>query len=421
MNNKKKNYWFTIETYVHIALKKDSLLLYNSLTGQALEYPGQGKILNLGKRLLSSKNLLVIKLGEKELSDPVIAGFVSDVRAGFMGDLIDVSYSNRKPVQMMPRVKVLKDIDKLKENSVRSVGEGVMDYLAEISLYITNLCGQNCGFCNSAYTQITCCTGGERKKRQLQLSRIINLIPNQAASSIDNINILGGDIFMYSELDGLVAFLNSLPVRKTYYAHYLHIINNVDKLELLSAEQSAIKILVPPATELSALKRTLEIIRNSSLTSKFVFILQGESEFERAEQLILNLNIGDCEYLPFYNGENLDFFKENVFTSIEDILESKPRLKDIYINTAVNKLDFGALTVLSSGGIHANVNRPRLGVLGKNTLYEVLFKELAEGKSWRRVRKNATPCKSCTFEALCPPLSNYNYAFGKSNLCDRGI
>ncbi len=51
------------------------------------------------------------------------------------------------------------------------------------------------------------------------------------------------------------------------------------------------------------------------------------------------------------------------------------------------------------------------------TIHGRTYKEMYRGKSWRRIRKKVEPCKKCTFEALCPPLSNYEYALGANNLC----
>jgi pseudo-rSAM protein len=106
-----------------------------------------------------------------------------------------------------------------------------------------------------------------------------------------------------------------------------------------------------------------------------------------------------------------------VFVDKEDLQEAKPTCREIYARQLVNPLHFGTLTVLSNGHIHANINVSRLGILNHDSIYEVVYKEMYRGNSWRRIRKRVEPCKRCTFEALCPPLSNYEYAFGRNNLC----
>lgn len=423
--NLQKAYWFYIETYVHISIKKDSLLLYNSLNGKALEYSGapHRKILNLVKRLQSPGNLQVIRLKEKDLQDPIIGQFVRDLRTFFMGDLIDTSCSKGRPVQMMPIVKIQKDVKFLKQETSRSVGEDMIEYLSEIFLYINNECYQCCDMCIAAYKQFPCCTtainptGEPKQKKDLDLESIKSLFEEFTGSSTANLNVLGGNIFRYSKFKELTKIVNVIPGRKTFYSHYSNVIDEGGKLKLLDPNSSLVKILAPSPIDEEKLKIALDIVGNAGLNSKFIFVIQNEAEFEKAETAIVALLIDNYEYQPFYNGKNLMVFEENIFMDKEEILGAKPSLKDIYQNSVVNNLNFGRLTVLNNGHIYANVNASRLGILGKDSLYDVLYKEMYHGKSWRRIRKNLAPCKGCTFQALCPPTSNYSFAIGRNDLC----
>jgi pseudo-rSAM protein len=408
-NRVKKKYWFFIENYVHISIKKGVLLLYNSLNGRALDYSGRQhqKIFSLVKRLQSPKNLQVILLTEKDLQEPVIAEFVLAIRNHFMGDLIDTSFSTGKPVQMMPIINIKENVKRLKKETYRSVGENMKDYLTEIFLYINNGCLQDCKICNGAYKQFPCCATKSQGENEIEILKIKKLFWEIKSSSLVNLNILGGNIFMYSKFKELTGIINHLPAQKIYYAHYLNVTKENNQLKFLNPRSSSLKILVPFPVNEEKLKSVLEIVMNTRISSKFVFILQSEEEFEKAENLISSLHINDHEFQPFFNGKNLDFFMEGVFTEKEEILASKPEMKDIYANSVVNSLNFGRLTILSNGHIHANVNASRLGILGKDSIYDILYK----------IRKNVEPCKNCTFCALCPPLSNYSYAIGRNNLC----
>ncbi|MCP5101952.1 MAG: hypothetical protein GY950_01170, partial [bacterium] len=162
MNKKqsRKNYWFILDNYMHVSLKKDVVLFYNPLTGDILEYAGSGAetVIRLVKRLQAPRNMLVIRLSEGELADPAVAGFVNRMRRHFMADLVEISAGKGKPVQMMPRAKVHRDAEFIKKTPFRSVGERVMSYLGEISLYVNGTCSLNCEMCASAYKQFLCCT-----------------------------------------------------------------------------------------------------------------------------------------------------------------------------------------------------------------------------------------------------------------------
>lgn len=421
MNFKKKRWWFAVDTYVHISLKKERLLLYNSLSGKALEYSWNKKIFNLVKRLKTAGNLQVISLSEKELDDPDISRFVNDVREYYMGDLIDTAYSKGKPVQMTPIIKIQEDVNYLKKQDTRSVGERLMKHLNQIYLYITNECEQNCDICSKAYRQIPCCTIHKNGKGELDISKIEGLLHEISNSSLIYLDILGGNIFNYSKFAELVGIIDHLPARKNYYSHYNNIISGNDKLKYVNPASAMLKILVPAPINEENLKAALRIPANSKLESEFIFLIQDENEFEKAEAVVASLQIDNYDYQPFYNGNNLEFFKENVFITKEEILGSKPGMNDIYAHSEVNTHKFGKLIVSAAGRIYADVNASVLGILGKDSIYNVLYKEAYHGKSWRRVRKNVEPCKRCTYQALCPPLSDYTYALGRNDLCHINI
>ena len=86
------------------------------------------------------------------------------------------------------------------------------------------------------------------------------------------------------------------------------------------------------------------------------------------------------------------------------------------ISLEINKNDFGRLTVLPDDKIYANVNHAEIGVMGKDTIASVLYKEMTEGHSWLRIR-DQKPCCDCIYQWLCPSPSNYELAIGKPNLC----
>lgn len=417
----KIKYWFSIEPYVHISLKKNSLLLYNTLSGKALEYnfpnDEKPKIPMVFKKLQSDKNLQVISLTELDLQAPVISGIVKDTRKYFMSELINADFSKGKPVQLNPETTIVKDIDKLNNEFNRSGGEDIMGYLTEISLYINNTCSQNCSVCGAGYRQFPCCASRKNKNGILDPVKIQNLFSLLICASLRNINILGGDIFAYPEFEELTAFLNRLRIKKTFYNHYLNFQAESEKLKQINPRSSLIKILVTYPLNPEGLKTALETVTKTPLRYEFIFIIRDEQEYQQAEEAAKAIQISYYSYQPLYVEENLEFFKENVFIGKNEILTSKPKMRDIHINSVVNKLNFGRLTIFDNGDMYANVNEPRLGVLGKNSVHEVLYKEIVHGKSWRRVHRNVKPCNNCTFQSLCPPLSNYSYAIGRNNLC----
>lgn len=418
-----KDYWFYIETYVHISMKKDSLLLYNTFTGTALEYSGNtpAKVFALVRRLLHRGNLWIIRLSINDLKDPEIGGFVQAVRSRFMGDLLGTSWSDGKPVQTVPIVTIEKSVERLKGKDRRSVGEGLMEHLSELFFYINSRCSQDCRICQAAYKQFPCCTRAKGGSRELSTALIETLLIQVTASSISKINIHGGDITEFKELNKLVHLLEKNTAKKTYVVHYKNMAARGERLGILTPGHSHLKIPVTFPLDKASLEAALEVLGKIAVEATFCFIIQSEAEYDAAEALISTLAIPDYTFLPFFNGENLEFFQQNVFFEKDEILQSKPSLRDIYQNGEVNSLNFGRLSVFGNRHLHANPNAPRLGILGKDSIYDVLYNELYRGKSWRRVRKHQQPCKGCTFREVCPPLSNYTHALGRNDLCFKGI
>jgi len=413
----KKEYWFFIDTYVHISVKKSTVLFYNSYNGKILRYSDNPAILKLTRRLLAPKNLRIIRLREEDFDNPSIREFVGYIREYFMGDVIDISLTEGKPIQTPPTVKIQKDVKYLAGDESRSVGEDLMQYLSEVSLYITNRCGLDCDICTRAYRQFPCCTKGKSKIRDLDIEDIKGLVHEVKGCLPVNLNILGGDIFMYPKWEELLAVIAPLQTGKTYFLHYLNAVTHRHRLKVFNGSGSRLKIPVNLPVDEGKLKIAADTAAALEVDTVFGFIIRDENDFEKVETLLSQVHIDNPEFHAFYDGTNLDFFQENIFVDEEEIESVRPSLQDIHARGKVNPLKFGHLLVSASGHILADVNASSLGILGKHSLYDIVLKEMSGGISWRKSRTKVMPCKRCTFEMLCPPITGYNTVIGKNNLC----
>jgi len=410
-------YWLYIDPYVHISIKKNAVLFYNTYNGKILEYNSSSEVFKLARQLKSPRNLRLILLKESDLELTPIKEFVDQIREHFMGDVIDVSYSDGKPIQMPPIVKNQKDVKYLKADKDRSVGEDLMYYLSEVSLYIDDSCNQNCSICAGAYRQFPCCTARKKGNRELDIEHLRTFLEEIKNSSLVRLNILGGDIFRHSNFEKILFLVESLPMDCIFYLHYLNAAENRNRLKILAFDNIRLNIPITFPVDEEKLNIALEAFADAELETDFAFIIQDEMDFQSAEALTMKYKIEKPYFIPFYNGNNLNLFAENIYIDREDFESNRVSLKDIYSRGAVNSLFFGRLTILPNGRVYGNLNAPSIGILGKHSIYEIIYKELALGKSWRKIRKNVMPCKRCTFEQLCPPISNYNLVIGKYNLC----
>jgi len=411
-----KRYWFFIESFAHISVKKDWIIIYNPYNGKILEYKDNYPILKIVKRILFPDNLRVIQLRKKDLDNPGIQEFITSVRKHFMGDLIEIGYSHGKPVQMPPIVKIQKDVANLKNDPMRTVGEEQLENISNFWFYINDSCNQKCKVCGSAFLQFPFCTAIEDENRELDASLVQRFMAEARSCSSFNIHVLGGNALLYSQLDTFLKIFVSYP-SKYFYLHYLNVSGNEDKLNHLARSGWHLNLLCHFPLNVTAARKVLSMVSGLGIKYTFFFAIKSEEEFEEAEKFTTRFNLSGVEYHPFYDGTNLEFFRENLFIERDEIEGTQPSLKEIYAREKVNPLFFGHIIVMPHKRVYTNINTPPLGILGRDSLYDIVYKEMIHHKNWFKVRNHISPCRSCVFNRLCPPISNYNFVFGKYNLC----
>jgi pseudo-rSAM protein len=231
------------------------------------------------------------------------------------------------------------------------------------------------------------------------------------------VNITGGDIFLYSRLEELASLLRDRAVETRICAHYLNVLQGAGKLPMFRFDNVKVDLLVTLPCDGARLQACLDSLDALKLESRISVVVTSGSEMKSAECLLDRWPGRRCQLKPYYDGQNRRFFERNVFIGRNDILKARPRQSDIYVNSKINRSSFGGLVVTSRGSIHADLNTPRLGVLGQDSICDVLAKEMKSGKSWQRIRSRLRPCRECVYETLCPPPSGYEYAFRRNNLC----
>lgn len=417
-----KYYWLFLHPYVHASVKKDRAILYNTLNNKLLEYENGSPVFGLIKRLNSDSNLYVIKIKADEISTS-IREFINRLRNLYFGDMIDSAFSTRKPIQLKPILNLQRVLDYLTVENEKTkilVHDDILDYLSIITLYINNDCKQTCSICQDAYKQFLCCHKREDHKRQLTVKDVITLVNQVKNSKLYKLNIIGGNLFAYPMLDRLAKHLNRIQAIKEYYFHYLNIEDHSTFFKLLQDGNNRLNVIGHFPGETAIFDNKMGILMQTQIARKinFQFVIQGEKDIETAETLVSKFQIDKFQLVPYFNRNNMDFFRDYVFLNRESILGGQPDMNDILVRPVLNTSNFKKLIVLSDKSIYANVNNPKTGTLGNDHILEIIYKELHSGKSWTKVRKNIKPCKSCAFNALCPPISNYEYVIGRYNLCD---
>ena len=374
------DYWFTIEPYVFVDIKSKHVFLYNTLDGVTIESTNE-KIVELLQETLQEENCGVALLTHERYRQEEICCFVDELREKFMGDVINVSLSDGKPVQILPFYNYSKEQELYKKNNFSSY-KNILEKLFEISLYI------------DATTNIT------------KLIHFLITLPKNLT-----FNIVGNmeEVPNYSEL---FSYLDHCSSPKNLLCSY----KNIIPLQPIFAHNFSYQISVSFPINVERWNHAMKVLLSQALPVEFVFEVSSEEDVQLSEQLIEQHQIDKYRLKPNYTGNNIRFFENEVFLSKEDILSTPMTMKDFFARQAMNLYDFGKITILPNGDVYANLNHPSLGNIYVNNIHEILHKEVEEGKSWFRVR-NHPPCTDCVYQWICPSPSNYEIAIGRSNLC----
>ena len=112
----------------------------------------------------------------------------------------------------------------------------------------------------------------------------------------------------------------------------------------------------------------------------------------------------------------MDFFEQYIYTCKEDITVCSYDKKDIFAHQVMNSNYWGRLSVFPDGSVYSNINNPPVGTI-KDTIYDLIIKEMKNRSAWRLTRDVTPECAKCLHRYLCPPPSNYGFVIGKFNLC----
>ena len=209
-------------------------------------------------------------------------------------------------------------------------------------------------------------------------------------------------------------YLNSIDIIKRYYFLLDDVDNNtIDVLYLALMMTEVLNLIIDSISISKGIK-----ITNAILKFNMIFIISSESEYEQVEQFINKNSITQYVLIPYYNLENLTFFKENVFIDEDALFYEVHSMKDIFTNQSVNLNYFGKLSILPNGDVNSRLNGDKLGNVNECSINDLIGVELFKGNTWRLTRNKVVPCNRCIYNSLCPPISDYELSLGQFNLCN---
>jgi pseudo-rSAM protein len=396
-----KEYWFTLSPETFLWIKCGKGLIYNSKNQQQYSFKLSNQLDKLCSNLLVTENLYTANLTETDLENHEIKEWtnsVMNIEAGFLTAMED---NIKMPVSLKPILKVQDGIDLYIWKHNNGIGGDIINYLHEITFYVNGSVYGNCEY----YKQ---CMFPVVSPMCLNVESIASFIQNSINPFLGNINFVG-NLFNYSGLQRLFDVLEKFHLSSTIYIMLQDFLPNITYLKnIIQCTNIKFNIIVAHSVDNSLLA-----LKELAFPVAVTLIIASSEEYEILTNAMENI---DAFVIPVYNGTNIDFFENNIFSEQNDLDNIALNKREIFIRQKMNISDFGKLTVMPDGVVYANVNMPPLGMID-DTLYALIYKEFTKGQSWFRIRKQF-PCTECVYQWLCPSPSNYEIVIGKYNLCN---
>lgn len=406
--DRNNNYWFFLEPHIYVCVKSKKMLLYDTNTCKNL-YVESLVAIQLVNRIYEDENLGCIELKQSDLIEPNIHDFVNTVVMNGMGKLLKQSEHPIKPVILLPILSLNLDVEKFKdkENVDIFLSRDISKYLLDVNIILNNSCTQQCLHCRNYTKQFFCCSKGDVPENLSQDS-LVNLLRRISYFPVRTINITGGDIYQYQNLE---VFSTSNKDGKKVFNFYVHYLNYQENSYI---DSQNIHLIINTPVNVDKLCEVCLLTHGKEV--KYHLIVENEEQYNELELAMIALGVKNFEIHPYYNGQNIRFFEENVYLSKDDIVATPISMREIFRNQKLNANFFGSLYILPNGDIKANLNEDTIGHLDKDRIIDVINIEMMQNTAWRKVR-SSEPCKDCVYQFLCPPLSNYERAINKQNLC----
>lgn len=392
----KPDYWLFLEPYVYLSILENEVLLFNTLDGNILRFQ-EPLIVMLMKELEDVNNMGVVPVRYK--GNALIRSLVSDLRNTFMGDIVSIDTSIRKPIQLRPHLRI--DAQKFKEYSVDTFP------LREVTFFANSVCNQTCPYCDSYIDQFDCCCKYEIGSGKTLCIRNIFDILYPFFETLYRINIVLYNIDDRQVLD----YMNGLPVSVKKKCRLIINYKNINSRHIneLKELEPLLEILLIDFSDLDMECLPLEYI------SAFKWIVQSNRDVE----FLIQHNLMDSsDTVLFYNGSNLDFVKEQVSYTLDDLRANPTSMRRIHQNISINSIFFGKILIYKDGMVRLNAKTPVVGNLFEKSLPAIIKRVIEDQENvWFFTRDKKKVCSNCVFRYICPPISELELQLDNTTYC----
>lgn len=404
-------HWFYLESYTFLFYSKNQYVIYNTLNSTYIDCSLYGKTINTVLSILHNTNkTYCVGIYEYQLRDSQFTEFIKKIRNTFSGDIIK-NIRGIPPFISKPILRILHHPNNPKTKEYNLLGENALFHLHEVTFYLENQGFDLNPMYKDCYKQFLYPTYTEKQK--LSHAKYLEIIEQLSICQIDKINIIPATI----EKKELFSYLLSLSRQYSIKTQIILPYKKYDKedlKQLLINPQFSIMIMVHLPVDYEELNSYINLFNEYNITWSLIASNKNDVIFLSKNNLGKFTNV---DYIPWYTGDNMDFFKEYIYNDFKDIIEQKNTKQHIFRKQILNDNLFGKLTIFPTGEVYSNVNFPTIGNIQDQKLSEIVYSEIENYfKPWFFTRDYVS-CKNCVNKYLCPSISNYEIVANEYNMC----
>lgn len=403
-------HWFYLESYTFLFYSKNQYVIYNTLNSTYIDCSLYGKTINTVLSILHNTNkTYCVGIYEYQLRDSQFTEFIKKIRNTFSGDIIK-NIRGIPPFISKPILRILHHPNNPKTKEYNLLGENALFHLHEVTFYLENQGFDLNPMYKDCYKQFLYPTYTEKQK--LSHAKYLEII-EQLSICIDKINIIPATIEKKELFSYLLSLSRQYSIKTQIILPYKKY-NKEDLKQLLINPQFSIMIMVHLPVDYEELNSYINLFNEYNITWSLIASNKNDVIFLSKNNLGKFTNV---DYIPWYTGDNMDFFKEYIYNDFKDIIEQKNTKQHIFRKQILNDNLFGKLTIFPTGEVYSNVNFPTIGNIQDQKLSEIVYSEIENYfKPWFFTRDYVS-CKNCVNKYLCPSISNYEIVANEYNMC----
>ena len=403
-------HWFYLESYTFLFYSKNQYVIYNTLNSTYIDCSLYGKTINTVLSILHNTNkTYCVGIYEYQLRDSQFTEFIKKIRNTFSGDIIK-NIRGIPPFISKPILRILHHPNNPKTKEYNLLGENALFHLHEVTFYLENQGFDLNPMYKDCYKQFLYPTYTEKQK--LSHAKYLEIIEQLSICQIDKINIIPATIEKKELFSYLLSLSRQYSIKTQIILPYKKY-NKEDLKQLLTNPQFSIMIMVHLPVDYEELNSYINLFNEYNITWSLIASNKNDVIFLSKNNLGKFTNV---DYIPWYTGDNMDFFKEYIYNDFKDIIEQKNTKQHIFRKQILNDNLFGKLTIFP-GEVYSNVNFPTIGNIQDQKLSEIVYSEIENYfKPWFFTRDYVS-CKNCVNKYLCPSISNYEIVANEYNMC----